>query len=333
MNKRVNILVDFGGPRSIPEIVSFLTELLCDQDVVRTNLPPLFHRLLFRQVAKKRAKKISHDYDKIGGRSPIYENTELLRAELQKELEGDLLAFHRYLPQTHPQFLEQIVKYDEIRLVPMFPQFTYATTGSCAKFFANRLPQEVVRKMRWVKSYPTNGSFIQAWVDLIRPYVDERSFLLFTFHGVPEKFIYSGDLYLDECIASYKAVMDFFPGHSSAYAFQSQFGPDVWLKPSTQEMCEKIEKWADPDQKIVIVPLSFTSDHIETLFEIEETYMPILRANHYETARVPALNLHPTWIEALKGLFHSKEWTNNHMLIRPLGCKTRCVSCKRRCKR
>lgn len=334
MDKRVNILVDFGGPRSQNEIKSFLTALLCDQDVVRTNLWPLIHRFLFKKIAKKRAKKIERDYACIGGKSPIYENTENLKHLLQGELQGEVLAFHRYLPETHQAFIEKMntLSDHEIRVVPLFPQFTYATTGSCARFFANHLPQRLVQRMRWVKSYPTHPHFISAWLRQIKAYLTPNAFLLFSFHGVPEKFIQSGDIYLDECLASYKAIMEHFPNHRSAYAFQSQFGPDIWLKPSTQEVCEQIEKYANPESKVILIPLSFTSDHIETLFEIKETYIPILEANHYEAVMVPSLNLEPHWVDTLKTLFNSKEWVNNQMLIRPAGCSSRCGSCKKRCR-
>lgn len=335
MDKRVNILVDFGGPRSENEIESFLKSLLCDQDVIRTNLWPPLHRLLFTRVARKRAVKIAHDYASIGGKSPIYDNTERLRERLQEELQEEVLAFHRYLPETHESFIEKIKKYKEhqIRVVPLFPQFTYATTGSCARFFAEHLPHPLVQKMRWVKSYSTHPRFIDAWVHQIRPHLQPNSFLLFSFHGVPEKFIHSGDIYLDECIASYKALMEHFPNHESTYAFQSQFGPDIWLKPSTQEVCEQIERYVDPDKPILMIPLSFTSDHIETLFEVEQTYIPILQENHYAAKMVPSLNLEPKWIETLKSLFNSKDWVNTQMLIRPLGCRVRCPTCKKKCSR
>lgn len=333
MKKRIIILADFGGPRSIGEIESFLMELLTDQDVVRTNLWPFVHRFLFRRVARKRAKKIAHDYEKIGGKSPIFENTESLREILENELKTKVLAFHRYIPETHSSFFNTLHQYSdhEIHVVSMFPQFTYATTGSCARFFAKHLAPKILQKLRWVKSYPSHPQFIACWVESIRSLMREKTFLLFSFHGVPLKFIDSGDLYLDECVASYNAVMEYFPNVPSIIAFQSQFGPDVWLKPSTQEVCEKIEKYIPNDHHVLVVPLSFTSDHVETLFEIEETYLPILHANNYSSERVPALNLNPQWIETLKSLIESSERTNNQMLIRPKGCKVRCHSCKKRC--
>lgn len=331
MDKRVNILVDFGGPRSLDEIESFLIELLTDKDVVRNNLWSPLHRYLFKRVAKKRVLKVLPDYQKIGGKSPLYENTELLKEKLQSLLNEETLVFHRYLPQTHPTFFSSVQRFTSFRVVPLFPQFTYATTGSCAKFFARHLPDHLVQKMRWLKSYPAHPLFVRSWVSLIAPYLEKDAFLLFTFHGVPEKFIHSGDLYLDECLTSYRAVMAFFPEYSSLYAFQSQFGPDTWIQPSTQEVCEKIERWAKPHQKIVVIPLSFTSDHIETLYEIDQIYLPILKANHYEAVRVPALNQTPLWIETLHQLFLSQDWCNTQMLIRPKGCRTRCACCPKRC--
>lgn len=133
------LIINFGGPRNLKEVEGFLKELLTDQEVIRTPFPSFIHRLLFTRIAKKRALKVIPEYEKIGGRSPIYEDTEKMAATLQKYVKAPVLTFHRYLPETHACFLsaiKQIPKDHQIRVFPMFPQFSYATTGSIALFFS-----------------------------------------------------------------------------------------------------------------------------------------------------------------------------------------------------
>jgi len=319
------LLVNFGGPREQGEVEEFLISLLTDQDVVRTNFPPFIHNPLFTFIAKKRAVKISKDYQEIGGKSPIYSDTETLANELRGKLHGTLLTFHRYLPATHRNFITQLTTLDcdEIRVFPLFPQFTYATTGSIARWFARRLPPAIVKKMRWIKSYPSHPSFVNCQINLIKDFLslneleEKETVLLFSAHGVPKRFIKDGDLYQDECEASFKAVMKGFPEALGRICYQSKFGKGEWLRPYTLEACEDIVNWHQKRSHIVFVPISFTSDHIETLFEVEQEYMPPIRTRGLNAYRVPALTLRPDWVEAILKILEDAHFCSNPMLIRP----------------
>ena len=125
------ILANFGGPRELNEIQEFLTSLLNDRDVIRTPLPNTLNRWLFTWIAKRRSKKIAKDYASIGGRSPIYFDTETLAEKLREKIGREIITFHRYLPKTHAPFLQQVSASKASRFIvfPLFPQFTYATTG------------------------------------------------------------------------------------------------------------------------------------------------------------------------------------------------------------
>ena len=324
--KKGYLIVNFGGPRNLDEVRPFLRELLTDQDVIRTNLPKLLHNLIFRRIARKRAVKVTEDYRLIGGRSPIFFDTEALADRLQAHLDGPVLTFHRYLTATHREFIFSIKQhsYDEIRVFPMFPQFTYATTGSCARWFHQRLPVDVVEKMRWIKSYPSHPAFVRSQQQSIRRYLQQNGLnqadttLLFTAHGVPKKFVQTGDPYEKECQASFEAVMEAFPEAHGILAYQSQFGKEEWIRPYTSEVCEEIERWNQCRHNIVFVPISFTSDHIETLFEIETMYMPVIRQKGLQVYRVPALTLDPDWIQAIFEIMKDENVHNNRMLIRKL---------------
>lgn len=305
--KTAIILANFGGPRSMSEIGSFLTELLTDVDVIRTPLPRFIEKWLFTKIAERRVKKVAIDYELIGGKSPLFEDTEYLACQLSEKANLPVISFHRYLPATHAQFFSQMhaLDADKLVVVPMYPQFSYSTTGSVDRFFTSHLPLSVVQKMEWIKSYATHPSYVQAMQNCIRDFLqgrhlrEEETFLFFSAHGLPQKYVDQGDPYQHECRQSYEAIMKGFPEIQSLLAFQSKFGPGEWLRPYTSELSKEPLQWNQGREHIVFVPLSFTSDHLETLYEIEYTYLPNIREKGLMSYRCPALNRRTDWIDTL----------------------------------
>jgi ferrochelatase len=313
------LVVNFGGPRSLGEISSFLTELLQDRDVVRTKFPVFFHRWFFARVARKRAVKIRHDYELIGGRSPIFIDTEQIAEALSKRLKRPVATFHRYLPATHRGSLRAIGECKEWEVLPLFPQFTYATTGSIARFLHTKLPHV---RLHWIRSYPTHGAFVSSFIRRIRNFLnekqlaEEKTILLFSAHGVPKRFVEEGDPYQRECEESFRAIASGFPTAVCKLSYQSKFGRGEWIRPYTDETCMAVRSWNQGRSHIVIVPLAFLSDHIETLFEIEYQYLPLLRAGGMEAYRCPALNLESYWLDALADLVCTAPLVPTPSLIR-----------------
>ena len=309
------LIANFGGPRHLQEVGIFLNALLTDPDVIRTPLPKWLHRWNFSRVAAKRAKVVVKDYEKIGGKSPIYEDTENIALGLRDLLQGDVLAFHRYLPGTHQSFKDVIhfSSCDEIHVFPMFPQFSYVTTGSVARWFEDNLEERVLNKMRWVASYAGHPAYIRCFQRLIQEFLaeqglkEEETFFLFSPHGLPKKYVEDGDIYETECQLSYGRILSAFPNVKSVLAYQSKFGKGEWLRPYTNELCEEVLSWHEGRKNIVFIPLSFTSDHIETLFEIEELYLPLIQAKGLRAFRCPALNLRRDWIEAIAQILKGGE--------------------------
>lgn len=320
----VMLLVNFGGPRNLEEIAPFLTALLQDRDVIRTKFPGFVHNAFFGRVARKRALKIAIDYEEIGGKSPIYEDTEALASHLSKRLKKDVFTFHRYLPATHSHSLKQLEECQEkeIRVLPLFPQFSYATTGSIARFLHRFLRKETSDKLRWIQSYPAHPAFISSYETQIRRCLsahqmkEEEALLLFSAHGVPRLFVETGDPYQSECELSFKAIRARFPNAVSLLAYQSKFGRGEWIGPATDVCCREIGFKAEGRKKGLIVPLSFTSDHIETLFEIEKLYLPLLQEQGMEAFRCPALNLEPFWLDGVVSLFQEPCNQTTESLIR-----------------
>lgn len=308
--KTVIILANFGGPRSLDEIGPFLTELLTDKDVITIPCVPRFlEKWFFKKVALKRVKKVAADYELIGGKSPLFEDTEAIATELAC-LTTTVIPFHRYLPATHAQFLSNLMSSgaDKIKVVPMYPQFSYSTTGSVARFFEKHLSDEWVKKMEWVWSYANHPAYIQVmqnciWDFLRANHLDEKeTFLFFSAHGLPQKYVTRGDPYQAECQQTYEGVMQAFPHACSLLAFQSKFGPGEWLRPYTSELSRDPFRWHQGRRNIVFIPLSFTSDHLETLYEMEHIYLPHIREKGLSAYRCPALNLRTDWIRALASI-------------------------------
>jgi protoporphyrin/coproporphyrin ferrochelatase len=291
------ILANFGGPRSLEEVPIFLTSLLTDADVIRSPFPRFFEKWFFKRVALQRAETIKHDYQLIGGKSPIFDDTEALAREFRSRSNHSVITFHRYLPETHESFIRQIQRdeSEEFIVLPLYPQFSYATTGSIARFFAENFSKATVAKFRWIKSYSIHDSYVRAMQKCISDFLKQQNLeekdvvLFFSAHGLPQDFVDEGDPYERECHLSFDAIKEAFPEAHSLLAFQSKFGPGEWLRPYTNELCEIPLTWNHGRKNVVFIPLSFTSDHIETLFEIEYQYLPPIRKQGLNAYRCPAM--------------------------------------------
>jgi protoporphyrin/coproporphyrin ferrochelatase len=204
----------------------------------------------------------------------------------------------------------------------MFPQFSYATTGSIARFFSDRLSAATLSKIGWVGSFCSHPAYIQCMQQIIEQFlhehhlVPEKIALLFSAHGVPRSFVKNGDPYQRQCEDSFAKIASAFPQALSRLSYQSKFGPGEWLRPYTQEVCEQILSWNKDRKQVVVVPLSFTSDHLETLVEIEELYLPLITRAGLQAYRCPALNLRADWIRTILDIVHHASAVSTESLIR-----------------
>ncbi|MFZ4100034.1 MAG: ferrochelatase, partial [Chlamydiia bacterium] len=285
--ERALLLVNFGGPRDLQELGPFMEELLCDQDVIQTKWPAAIHRLLFKRIARKRVARIHEEYERMGGGSPIFGDTERLAMQGSRTLQRPCLTFHRYLPATHQdslRALEEIAdQVDVIDVLPLFPQFSFTTTGSCARWFKRRASCSLLKKLAWVRSYEDHEEFIGAYQEQVARFlatcshVPEKTILLFSAHGLPVRYVHEGDPYPEQCRRSVKAIADAFPGTTPLLAFQSRFGREEWLRPYTVELAGELRGLYPQHDLVLVIPVAFTSDHLETLVEIEREILPVLR--------------------------------------------------------
>ncbi len=322
MPRQLLLFANFGGPRNLREIPAFLQMLLTDEEVIRTSLPKWLQDFFFRRLAKKRSFQVARDYALIGGKSPIYEDTEWMAGAVAKRLSLPFLTFHRYLSATHESFIEEIesTSAKEIVVFPLFPQFSYATTGSIARWFSENLTEDTQEKLRWIRSYATHEKFISSHVGCIQDFLEQNSlqqadtYLLFSAHGLPRAFIQQGDVYQSECEDSFHKIRAHFSFAESLLCYQSQFGKEEWTQPYTSTLCKQLVK--DKRKNAVCIPLSFTSDHIETLYEIEHLYLPIIRGSGLNAFRCPALNRREQWLQTIGSIIQEENTCCNQMLIR-----------------
>lgn len=324
MSKVALIVINFGGPRNLEEVPQFLEALLTDKDVIRTPFPAFLQDFFFKRVARKRSLKVARDYEKIGGKSPIFEDTEYLAEKIGKSMNLEAFCFHRYLNKTHPFFFQNLEKSDadEFWVFPLFPQFSYATTGSIARWFKDHLPVSLFNKMKWISSYESDEKFIESSVLNIKEFIEKKGFeekdiaFVFSAHGLPESFILEGDPYQKQCQNSFEKISARFPQAFSLLSYQSKFGRAKWITPSTIDCCNRVNEWIGDKKHIVFVPLSFTSDHIETLFEIEEEYVAPLRDLGFSAHRCPALGRREDWLQSIESILIHSEKVNGASLIR-----------------
>lgn len=319
------LLVNFGGPRTLEEVEPFLSALLADQEMIRTPWPGFIHRWVFNRVAHSRAPELRRAYSTLGegGCSPIYEDTQYLAERLSERLGVPVLAFHRYLEATHRDCFEQIIalQAQPLTLFPLFPHFSCATTGSIATLFARRLPRRVVESLAWVRSYPGHPRFISLWESRIRDALaslqvaEGRALLLFSAHGLPQRFIDEGDPYEKEIRESVNKIASLFPQALCRLSFQSKFGKETWLEPSTLEVCHSLAQ-ERPREAVLVIPISFTSDHIETLYEIDQEYLPIIQGGGLRVRRLKAFNRDSDWIECIVEIIRDTKGTQTGALLR-----------------
>ena len=320
------LLVNFGGPRVPEELGAFMEALLTDQDVIQTSWPPFLHRLLFKRVARRRAELMAPEYHHMGGSSPIFRDTEELAWKLQRLLQRPVLTFHRYLPATHQESLRLLEcsahAAEQVDVLPLFPQFSYSTTGSCARWLERHLAPALRSKLTWVQGYPDHTGFIEAYHQQIQrvlstiPHTPEKTVLLFSAHGLPQRYVDEGDPYQKQCQRSVAAVAALYPGYTYELAFQSRYGPEEWLKPYTVDLAAELRTRYPQHDLVLVVPIAFTSDHLETLVEIEQQVLPLLQERGFRAQRVPSLQNCPEWPSMLVRILEESERSSTRSLIR-----------------
>lgn len=313
--KKAVLLLQMGGPDSLDAVEPFLLNLFTDREIIRIG-PAWLQPVISRFIVKKRKAHVEENYALIGGKSPLRELTEEQAVALESSLGSDYRCFiaMRY---WHPSTVEALAAIrragiNDITALSLYPHYSRATTGSSIKELKRVLAEAKADfKVRYIDSFYNNPGYINALEEKIKeglaqfhPLADVE--LLFSAHSLPQSFIDEGDPYLGHVKESVRLVMERFklPHHLS---FQSRAGPVKWLEPSTDDMLKKL---ADSGVKnLLVVPLSFVSDHIETLHEIDIEYSKkAWELGIAKFERMPSLNSSPTFIAALAQMVISAQY-------------------------
>lgn len=314
--KTAVVLFNLGGPDKAASIRPFLLNFFMDKNIIRLPWPMRF--ALANMIAHLRSRKQAGTaYGRLGGKSPLLENTRAQANALQAKLGGNF-SVHVAMRYWHPMSLEtaKAVKAenaDQIVLLPLYPQFSTATTWSSLTEWqkaAKAISLETPTAM--VCCYPENAGFVNASAKLIREKYDAmlaagmKPRLLFSAHGLPEKIICDGDPYQWQCQQTANRVVEALAIDNLDWSicYQSRVGPQKWLGPSTEEA---LQKAAADGVDVLVYPHAFVSEHVETLVEIEEEYRHLAHTigiRGFE--RVPTVSVQDLFIEGLADMARSR---------------------------
>ncbi len=340
MKKHGVLLVQMGGPCCIANVEDFLFNLFKDEHIIQLPffLKP-FQKLLAKSIARKRSPEVSELYEKIGGRSPILYETQLQAYALAEKLGCECFFAMRYsypfLKDTQPDILN--ANLEKLFVIPLYPQYSTATTGSnfaeCRELFSKSGLDKKI-EIEYIESWEENEFFIELWVQRILEQIEilkesaRTSFhILFSAHGLPEKYIKNGDPYQKQVTKTVDAVIKrlhddlscglstvasakveasakqeaIHPTFTTSLSYQSKVGPIKWLEPSTENEIQKLAK--EGVKNLIVVPISFVGDHIETTYEINMLYKELAESKGIENFLMArALKDDPLLIKALASL-------------------------------
>jgi len=305
------VLFQLGGPDTLAAVEPFLYNLFCDPDII--NFPGSFlaRKPLAKFISTTRSKKVGQHYAEIGGGSPIRRLTEqqarALQVALQPHIPARTIVAMRY---WHPNTQEAIAalesaRYDELVLLPLYPHYSFATTGSSLKEWERLFkPKTPVHLIDHFFDHPDYISGIVERINQIlrqlpRP---DNVHLVFSAHGLPMALVEKGDPYPEHIQSTVRLVceMGAWP-NPHTLCFQSKVGPQKWLQPSLTTTLENLAR--DGVKRLLVIPISFLTEHIETLHEINiEAREHAEALGIHDFHMMPALNDSPLLIRALADL-------------------------------
>ena len=313
MKKKIGVvLLNMGGPERQEDVRPFLYNLFSDRQIIRLG-PAVLQKPVAALIACKRAPMSRENYQKIGGGSPLTRITAEQAQALEQRLadDGDFIvrSCMRYWPPFADTVLQEMIDAGVTALValPLYPHYCRATSGSS---FSDLRQQHAKRNCNFpiqeIRSWPAEPEYIQALIARIRAVLSlfteekqEKVQLVYSAHSLPKKFIEQGDPYVDELKQTIRAIEE-GTGWQGKLCFQSRSGPVEWLEPSTPDMLEQLARKGC--KNILMVPIAFVSDHIETLYEIDMLYRDQAAELGMRLESTRGLNDDPLFIQALRTL-------------------------------
>ena len=305
------VLFNLGGPDRLESVQPFLFNLFNDPAII--GLPWPFRPLLAKLISTRRREEASRNYAHMGGASPLLAGTraqtEALQAQLQSSLPGFetrcFIAMRYWHPLTEAAARDvEVFQPDEIVLLPLYPQYSTTTTGSSAK--AWRKAYKGAGKVHEVCCFFDAAGLAAAHAGHIRRTFEAAGSpkglrLLFSAHGLPEQVIRRGDPYQWQVERTCEAIMrELGDSWDWQVCYQSRVGPLKWIGPSTPQA---VEAAAVQGKGVLVVPVAFVSEHVETLVELDRDYAELAREKGCPVyLRAPAVGVEPAFVESLGGL-------------------------------
>jgi len=317
------VLFNLGGPDDLASVEPFLVNLFSDREIIELPLGAALQPVMARIIAKMRGPSVRRNYARIGGGSPQLGITRAQADALEMQLNAGsgpgrrfrVFIAMRYSRPSSADALEAIAAAGIRRIVTLtlFPHWSKATTGSSRNEFDRALADP-----RWapnpfdvshIEHYYGDHGYLDAMTATVRDAWEaipadrrNRAVILFSAHGLPQKFIDEGDPYVAHIQATRWGILERLNlPNRQLLAYQSRTGPVKWLGPGTEDVIEELGREGVKD--LFIVPLSFVSDHIETLYEIDLLFADAAhKAGITGYYRPEALNAHPLFISALNRL-------------------------------
>ena len=308
------MLFQLGGPDSLESIEPFLYNLFCDPDIIDFPFSRIARQPLAKLISVSRAKHVAHHYAEIGGKSPILEFTRRQAVALEKRLRRDydarvVVAMRYWRPFTQ-EAITELAQHapDEIVLLPLYPQYSKTTTGSSVNEWNRRFrPNGWNPAVHVVSEFYRDPAYIESVVSGIANSLGQFAEpgdvdMVFSAHSVPMSVIEKGDPYQRQIEETVDLVWARGGWPSRRHVcYQSKVGASKWLRPSMHETVKRLA--AEGSKNLLVVPISFVSDHVETLHEIDIEHREQARGLGIANYRmVPGLNDSPDFIEALAGL-------------------------------
>lgn len=308
MHTTAVLLLQMGGPDSLEAVRPFLLNLFSDREIIKIG-PAWLQPFIAKMIVRRRTPTVVEKYREIGGKSPIRELTQAQADALTTELgipcHVGMRYWHPFTADTVTQLRTSGIK--RLVALSLYPHYSRATSGSSFHDLTRCLAEldtdfQVVR----IPHFYDHPLYIQALAEKIEAGLagfDNRNTvqLLFSAHSLPQSFIDEGDPYLDHIQTTVRLVMELFSDVSHHLAFQSRAGPVKWLEPSTDDALKDLA--GSGCTNVLMVPLSFVSDHIETLHEIDIEYAEEARKLGISSfRRTESLNSSPTFIRCLATL-------------------------------
>jgi ferrochelatase len=305
------VLFQLGGPDSPDAVQPFLYNLFCDPDIIDFFGAWFARRPLARYIARNRAGVVREHYDAIGGHSPIRLLTErqarALEAALAPHCDAKCFIAMRYWNPLSAEAAAQVNAWNapDLVLLPMYPQYSFATTSSSLKEW-NRVfhPNGNAPRARTVKTFFDHPLYVQSVAEKISLTLThfnepDRAHIVFSAHGLPLSLIERGDPYARQVADTVKLVMQRGTWKNAhTLCFQSKVGRRKWLSPSLTDTIEQLARAGE--KNLLIVPIAFVTEHIETLHEINiEAREQAHKLGVEQFEMMPAVGDSPTFISAL----------------------------------